>query len=62
VISGRLRELAAPDCGDHWHMVASRSQGLVLDDQHTQKLSTLRAGAYRRHIENRIHAGNTALP
>ena len=35
--------------------------GLVLDDQHTHA-SMLRAGAYRRHIENRIRAGNTTLP
>ena len=35
--------------------------GLVLDDQHTHTSSMLRAGTYRRHIENRIRAGNTAL-
>jgi hypothetical protein len=36
--------------------------GFVLDDQHTYKLSMLRAGAYRRHIENWIRAGNTTPP
>jgi hypothetical protein len=35
--------------------------GLVLDDQHTHA-SILRAGAYRRHIENRIRAGNVTSP
>jgi hypothetical protein len=34
--------------------------GLVLDDQHTHAVM-LRAGAYRRRIENRIRAGNTTL-
>ena len=38
-----------------------RHVGLVLDDQHAHA-PMLRAGAYRRHIENRIRAGNTALP
>ena len=38
-----------------------RHEGLVLDDQHTHA-SILRAGTYRRHIENSIRAGNTALP
>ena len=38
-----------------------RQQGLVLDDQHTHA-PMLRADAYRRRIENRIRAGNTALP
>jgi hypothetical protein len=37
-------------------------QGFVLDDQHTHKCSMLRAGAYRRHIEKRIRAGNTTVP
>ena len=36
-------------------------EGLVLDDQHTHP-PMLRAGAYRRRIENRIRAGNTTLP
>jgi hypothetical protein len=36
--------------------------GFVLDDQHTHKFSMLRAGAYRRHIEKHIRAGNTMLP
>ena len=38
-----------------------RHVGLVLDDQYPHA-PMLRAGAYRRHIENRIRAGNTALP
>ena len=38
-----------------------RHVGLVLDDQHAHA-PMLRAGAYRRHIENPIRAGNTALP
>lgn len=33
----------------------------VLDDQHAHG-SMLRVGTYRRRIENRIRAGNTALP
>ena len=36
--------------------------GLVLDDQHAHTPSMLRAGPYRRHIENHIRAGNTTLP
>ena len=36
--------------------------GLVLDDQHTHTRTMLRAGAYRRRIENRIRGGNTAQP
>ncbi len=35
--------------------------GLVLDDQHTHG-PMLRAGAYRRYIENRIRTGNTTPP
>jgi hypothetical protein len=35
--------------------------GLVLDEHHAHA-PMLRAGAYRRRIENRIRAGNTALP
>ena len=35
--------------------------GLVLNDQHTHA-PMLRAGTYRRRIENRIRAGNTTLP
>ena len=38
-----------------------RHVGLVLDDQHTHA-PMLRAGAYRRRIENPIRAGNTTLP
>jgi hypothetical protein len=38
-----------------------RHVGLVLNEQHAHA-RMLRAGAYRRHIENRIRAGNTTLP
>ena len=38
-----------------------RHIGLVLDEQYAHA-PRLRAGAYRRHIENRIRAGNTPLP
>jgi hypothetical protein len=38
-----------------------RHVGLVLDDQHAHA-SMLRAGAYRRDIENQIRAGNATLP
>ncbi len=38
-----------------------RHVGLVLDEQHAHA-PMLAAGAYRRRIENRIRAGNTALP
>ena len=37
-----------------------RHVGLVLDDQHAHA-AMLRVGAYRRHIENHIRAGNTPL-
>src|SRR5207248_10947482 len=37
-----------------------RHEGLVLDDQHAHP-SMLRGAAYRRHIENRVRADNTAL-
>ena len=42
--------------------VGRHQVGLVLDDQHAHKFSMLRAGAYRRHIENRIRADNITVP
>ena len=49
----RFQAQAVADCFGH--------VGLVLDDQHPHP-PMLRAGACRRHIENRIRAGNTTPP
>jgi hypothetical protein len=40
----------------------SMSRGLALDNQHAHALGAADPVTYRRHIENRIRAGNTTLP